>query len=287
MKNISKILCLVIAFALVIVSSAGCTPKITNDKITVAVTIVPLAGFVKAVCGDKVNVITLIPPGYSPATYEPTPQQMIEFSDANICFAVGVPAEESMLSEAVPTVIRLQDIVSEVYPDRYFDDGGRDPHIWLSVKRVKIMVTEIASQMSALDPVNADYYQSNAEEYLNQLDEVDLLLKAAVNEMDSKQFIVFHPAFGYLAEDYGLNMVALEEEGKEATAAHLQEVIDFAKAEGIKAIFYQEEIDSKQAQSFAEEIGGATVMLSPLAENYIENILSMINTIKEVNSKND
>ncbi|MDD4832670.1 MAG: zinc ABC transporter substrate-binding protein, partial [Clostridia bacterium] len=148
-------------------------------------------------------------------------------------------------------------------------------------------ITQIASQMSALDPINADYYQSNAEEYLNQLDEVDLSLKAAVNEMDSKQFIVFHPAFGYLAEDYGLNMVALEEEGKEATAAHLQEVIDFAKAEGIKAIFYQEEIDSKQAQSFAEEIGGATVMLSPLAENYIENILSMINTIKEVNNKND
>jgi len=287
MKNISKILCLVIAFSLIIVTSAGCAPKITNDKITVAVTIVPLAGFVKAVCGDKVNVLTLIPPGYSPATYEPTPQQMIEFSDADICFAIGVPAEEAMLSEAVPTVIRLQDIVAKVYPERYFEDGGRDPHIWLSVKRVKIMVTEIASQMSELDPVNADFYQSNAEEYLKQLDEVNTQLVSAVNEMDSKQFIVFHPSFGYLADDYGLNMVALEEEGKEATAAHLQEVIDFAKAEGIKAIFYQEEIDSKQAQSFAEEIGGATVMLSPLAENYIENILSMINTIKEVNSKND
>jgi len=280
-----KFLCIIIVLVLSAVLLMGCVPSQNDDKLTVAVTIVPLAGFVKAVCGDKVNVITMIPSGYNPATYEPTPQQMAEFSDSVICFAVGVPAETAMLAETEVAIVRLQDIVEDVYTVRYFEDGGSDPHIWLSVKRVKVMIGEIAEQMSAIDPVNADFYTANAQEYLLQLDEVDGELAAAVAEMESKQFIVFHPAFGYLADDYGLTMIALEEEGKEATAAHLQEVIDFAKAEGIKAIFYQEEIDSKQAQAFAEEIGGVTVMLSPLAENYIENILSMINTIKEVNNK--
>ena len=77
-------------------------------------------------------------------------------------------------------------------------------------------------------------------------------------------------------------MYALEEEGKEATAQRIIEMIDFAKKENIKAIFYQAEISKEQAKSFAEEIGGKTVMLSPLAENYIDNIKDMAKTMAEV-----
>jgi zinc transport system substrate-binding protein len=76
-------------------------------------------------------------------------------------------------------------------------------------------------------------------------------------------------------------MYALEEDGKEATAQHLQEMIDLAKAENIKVIFYQDEIDSSQSEAFAEEIGGKTVQLAPLAANYIENLKSMADTMAE------
>ena len=76
-------------------------------------------------------------------------------------------------------------------------------------------------------------------------------------------------------------MLALEEEGKEATPQHLQEMIDLAKKEDIKVIFYQEETDSKQAKAYAEEIGGKTAQLAPLAADYIENLEKMAQTIKE------
>jgi zinc transport system substrate-binding protein len=77
-------------------------------------------------------------------------------------------------------------------------------------------------------------------------------------------------------------MYALEEEGKEATAEHLQDMIDLAKAENIKVIFYQEEIDSSQSKAFAEEIGGKTIQLSPLAADYIENLKNMAELMAEV-----
>jgi zinc transport system substrate-binding protein len=98
----------------------------------------------------------------------------------------------------------------------------------------------------------------------------------------NKQFVVYHPAFGYFADDYGLTMVALEEEGKEATPQHLQDVIDFAKSENIKVIFYQAEIDSSQSAAFAEELGGKTMELSPLSGDYIENLKAMAGLMAEV-----
>ena len=100
--------------------------------------------------------------------------------------------------------------------------------------------------------------------------------------MSNRKFIVYHPAFGYLAEDYDLTMYSLEEEGKEATPRHLADMIDLAKSENIKAIFYQEEIDSSQSKAFAEEIGGRTIQLSPLAADYIENLKAMAQLMAEV-----
>jgi len=103
-----------------------------------------------------------------------------------------------------------------------------------------------------------------------------------VKGIQIKKFMVYHPAFGYIADDYGLTMYALEEEGKESTVKHLQEMVDLAKREKIKVIFYQEEIDSRQSEAFAEEIGGTTVKLAPLAANYIENLESMAEAIAGV-----
>lgn len=292
-KAITLIL-LLLAGLLSVAGCASATPAASgtpgtseNDgKITVAVTIVPEKTFVEAVCGDLVNVVCMVPPGSSPENYEPTADQMEDFSDASLYFAVGVPTEESnILPRAAEIqgmkVVKLQDTVSSVYPDREFAPGEKDPHIWLSPKRVKVMVDTIADEMGALDPENKGTYTANAEKYMEELDKLDAQLKTTFAGVKNKGFVVYHPAFGYLADDYGLSMVALEEEGKEATPQHMQEVIDLAKKQGIKVIYYQQEIDSKQSESFAEELGGKTVQLAPLAADYIENLKKMANTMAE------
>ena len=99
--------------------------------------------------------------------------------------------------------------------------------------------------------------------------------------MANRTFIVYHPAFGYFADDYNLTMVALEEEGKEADPRRMREVIDMAREKGIKIIFYQEDIDGRQSRTFAEELGGRAEKISPMAINYVDNIRRMARSFAE------
>lgn len=287
-RSINILTCLALTVCILYLSACGDGVKPQEDdtsgKLIIAVSIVPEQTFVEAVCGELAEVITMIPPGSSPENYEPTPGEMEKFSNASIYFTIGVPTEqENILPSAGDIkVVSLQDEAASVYPERKFESGERDPHIWLSPRRVMVMIEAIAREMAALDPENAAMYDKNAAAYIAQLDELDTQLKAALSGLNSRAIIVYHPAFGYFADDYGLEMHALEEEGKEATAERLQELIDFAKEENIKVIFYQQEIDSSQSEAFAEEIGGKTMQLSPLSADYTENIRSMAKLMAEV-----
>ena len=275
------LLCALIILAPAALISCG-ENKQKSDKLTVAVTIVPQATFAEAVCGDRVEIITLVPPGYSPENYEPVARLMEKFEDADIYFSIGVPAEEARILPAAPKdlkIVALDKAVASVYAPRYFEENEPDHHIWLSPKRAALMVRTMAEEMAKLDPEYADYYTERAEAYIKELEETDTRIIVILSGLQKRKFVAYHPAFGYFADDYGLEMLALEEEGKEASLKHTQEMIDLAKAEGLKVIFYQEEIDVSRSQAYAEEIGGRAVMLSPLAADYIDNLIYMAEQI--------
>ncbi len=259
---------------------AGCATEEGGGKIEVFVSIPPQAEQARAVCGDLADLKTLIPSGYSPETYEPAPRDIAELTQADIYFTIGVPAEEANVlprAEGIK-ISHLEEAAAREYPDLTIG-SERDPHIWLSPKRMAAMTAEMAEQMASLDPENADYYRDNANAYISRLTELEEYASGCTAGLENKKFIVFHPAFGYLADEFGLEMYALEEGGREATAPHLADMIDLAKSEGIDRIFCQKEAGERQAESFAEEIGGTAVYLSPLAENYIENYKTMIDLI--------
>jgi zinc transport system substrate-binding protein len=260
----------------------------SESKINVAVSIIPEETFVKEVGGDKVNVTTMIPSGQSPENYAPTTDIMEELSNSSLYFSIGVPTEDANILPKMADfnkeikIVNIADEVSKVYSERKFASGERDPHIWLSPKRAKVMVETIAKELSSVDPNNADYYKTNSENYIEELDKLDEDIKSSLLLLKTKDFICYHPAFGYFADDYSLQMTSLENEGKEATIEDFQKTIDFAKEKGIKVIFYQAEIDSKQAKSFATEINGNAEMIEPLASDYIYNLEKIAETFKQV-----
>lgn len=282
-KNIKIAILIILVIALVISMlflSFKDDNEVTKDIISVA--IVPEIEFVKVVAGDDFEIVTMVPPGASPENYEPTPLEKEKFEKSKVYFSMGVPTEENNILPNISDntkLVRLDEEVRKIYNDLTFENGGRDPHIWLSPKRVEVMVVKIADVLGELKPENKEKYKENANKYIEELENVSSEINEILKTKENKKFIVYHPAFAYLADEFGLEMYALEEEGKEATAQSLQEKIDLAKAEGIKYIFYQAEIDSTQARAYAEEIGGQTMMLSPLAENYIENLKEMANLL--------
>lgn len=282
-KNI-KIAILIIAVIIIVISMLFISFKKENgdSKEIISVAIVPEIEFVKAVAGDDFEIVTMVPPGASPENYEPTPLEKEKFEKSKIYFSMGVPTEENNILPNISEntkLVKLDEEVRKYYEDLIFENGGRDPHIWLSPKRVEVIVAKIAESLSELKPENKEKYEENANKYIEELENVSSEINEILENKENKKFVVYHPAFAYLADEFGLEMYALEEEGKEATAQSLQEKIDLAKEEGIKYIFYQAEIDSTQARAYAEEIGGQTMMLSPLAENYIENLKEMANLL--------
>ncbi|HZK19258.1 MAG TPA: zinc ABC transporter substrate-binding protein [Treponemataceae bacterium] len=299
MKNIThrKFLFLMVLGLFTVLLCASCNKKIqesSKQKNIVAVSIVPEASFVKKICGADFDVITLIPPGYNPSSYELGPQEKRHLSKAKICFTIGVPAEERILKSLSPAIKRvsLDHIVAKEYPQRFINEhmslnekanakGLRDPHIWLSPKRVQVMVSAIAENLINLNPSNAKKYKDNADAYISELQKLERDIVHILSPVKNKSFIVFHPSFGYFADDFGLHMYALENEGHDASPQTLIKLIDFAKKNGIKTIFYQDEIHSVQSRAFAEEIGGIAVPLYPLAADYSENLRKMAHLIKD------
>ncbi len=296
MKNLFKSL-MVIALLVSLTTLSACSRNTTktvlsSDELTVAVSLVPQQTFVKAVGGDLVDVVTLIPPGHSPANYAPTPQDMEAFSRSALYFMIGVPTEAANILPKTKElnknikIVNLSEIVGEVHPNRYFEDengeGFQDPHIWLSPRRVIVMVEAISKELSAVDEKNKSIYEQNAKDYIEKLEQLDKDLEASIEPLNNKTFIIFHPSLGYFAEDYGLEMLSIERSGKEATAKQLQAVINRGKKETIKVVFSQAEIDSKQTQAVADEIGGEVIQIEPLASNYIENMQKISDTFKEV-----
>jgi len=289
-----KKILIIVSFALLVL--VGCSNEST-DKLTVAVSIVPEETFVKAVAGDLVDIVVMIPPGSSPANYQPSPQEMAKFNESKVYFHIDVAAEKHILQSVNDDVklIDLAERVDEIYPARFFEDHdedldhdehdedldheghnhiGRDPHIWLSPKRAMVMIEVIRDELSSIDPDNKEIYAENADAYLSSLESLDQYLKSSFSDENSK-FIMYHPSMGYFADDYDLEMYAIESEGKQATAKDLEDVIVLAKSENIKYVFYQEEFDASQAEIVAKEIDGETIKVAPLSGDYINNLKSI------------
>ncbi len=278
-----KIISLILACA-VLLALGGCQADRSNGKPNASVAIVPMAEMARAVAGDLWNVNVVIPAGSSPENYEPTVAERMALEDSAIYFSVGVPAEAAAILPIISSstkIVRLDHTVADQFADLKMAEG-RDPHIWLSPKRAEAMVAAMAEAFALADPANKEIYMSNAQEYIAKINSADEYIKQKFEGVVGRKFIAFHPAFAYFADEYGLQMVALQEEGREATLQHMQDMADYAKREGIKAVVYQGEIDSKQVEAFAQQIGGKTVKLEPLAPDYIENLKEMADVLAEI-----
>lgn len=281
---------LLLLITLLSLTFIGCSSESSTDKPIIITSIVPMQTFIEKIAGDKYDVVAIVPTGASPSNYQPTPQEMLKISDAEYYFTIEVPTEVSNILEKIndfnPDVklFKINEIIKETYPELYFDDNKimRDPHIWLSPKRVILMIEEITTILSNDHPELANDFKINSNEYIQLLNELDEYIINIASSLSNKSFIIYHPSYGYFANDYGFKMIAIEEEGKEETAKGIEEIVGFAKENNIKIIFHQAEIDSSQAQAIAKEIGGKTTMLAPLSSDYIKSMKEVIDAFSQI-----
>ena len=258
-------------------------------KISVFVSILPQACFLERIGGEHVAVEVLVGEGQSPHTYEPTPRQMAKLSTAKAYFRIGVPFEKGILrkirqSHKNLVIVETQKGIAYRYlaghdhgKSRGNDQGEKghktpDPHIWMDPKLVKIQARNIYDALCRLDPVHRRDYMENLKGFQADLDRVDARISRSLAPFKGRMMYVFHPAFGYFADSYGLVQAPIEIEGKEPGAKQLARLIERAKKDRVKVIFVQPQFSMRSAGTIAKEIGGVVVPINSLARDYLANL---------------
>ncbi len=277
----------------------------TNPKnpIQVMVSILPQIEFVKKIGGDNVNVEAMIEPGFSPATYEPAPEQIKKLAKADLYIRIGyIPFEKAQMDKLKSLnpkmkilnfskgldLLKIKEPRYHEHEEGYEENHKKekkmdliDPHLWLSPKRVKRGLPAIAQALTEKRPELELFFKQNLRQYTRELDILDQELETQFSLLENRQFLVYHPAFGYLADDYGLTQIAIEEQGKEPTAAWLAHLVKQARENNIKVVFIQKQFSTQAAENLATEINGVVVPIDPLNPNYLDNMRNIGQTIHQ------
>ena len=161
---------------------------------------------------------------------------------------------------------------------------GKDPHVWVSPKNVKIIAKNIYDTLLEFDSINKEYYKTNYNNFIQEINQTDKRIKNIFSVLpQNSKFMVFHPSWGYFAKEYHLEQLVIEVEGKEPKPKILQEIIKKAKEEKVKAIFTQREFSDKSAKVIADELKIKVIKETPLAPNWSENLIEMANSIANNN----
>jgi zinc transport system substrate-binding protein len=156
-----------------------------------------------------------------------------------------------------------------------------DPHIWNSLRNARIMVENIYQGLAAVDPGNRIYYRTNEKKYLRQLDSLDRAIERLLAGKTRRSFMVYHPAWTYLALDYNLTQIPVAALGKEPTARGIEALIEQARRSQTRVVFASPQFSTKSAEVIAREIDGRVIMIDPLARDYLENMKRIAQTLAQ------
>ena len=269
-------------------SLSGCASYNLDDRPRVAVTILPQKYLLDKIVGDSIDVVCVVPEGNNPEEYSAVPSQMKKITSSALYFKVG---ELGFEKTTLPSILKNApniEVVTLSYDLEFISSkcshGGEghlhyDPHYWTSPNGSKVMATNMYNAIIELDSKNSSYYAENYRELIDELDSLDIMARSELNEIQNRQFAIFHPSLSYFARDYGLQQLTLEEMGKEMTPATMLKAIEQAIEGGVKTVFVQNEFSPEQVETFAQEIGAKIVVINPLAYNFVEEIKKVVYAI--------
>ena len=270
-----------------------CSDNGWTEPISVFVSIIPQKYFVERIGGNEVNVHVMVKAGESPATFNPNPKKMSRLTNTSLYFSIGVPFEKIWLSriKAIQPSLKLVPLNNNlpmIIPPGYQGSKNSfheksDPHIWTSPPLAKIMAIKIKDALSRESPQKAEFFKKNYTALAKDLEALHSEIQDIIAAKKTRSFMVFHPAWSYFAETYGLEQIAIEHQGKEPGPRALQKIVTRAKKLKIRVIFVQKQFGLLIAQKIAKMIGATVQEIDPLSENYFENMRQTAKAISGAN----
>ncbi len=259
----------------------------SSPPLRVTVTVPPLVWLVSEVAGPDVVVEHLIEVGEIPETFQPTDVRITAVARSALFFRIGVEAENGPWLKALADSGTLEVVdlrqglaLRAMKPESGAAESsgsqasgeGMDPHTWLSPRRLAIMAATVARHLSDADPTGAAGYNERAEALATRLRDLDAELRDRLAPVEGRAFFIFHPAWGYFADDYGLKQIAIEAEGKEPTEEELTRLVRRARDLEMRTLFVQPQVRSITAWNVARAVGAQIENLDPLATDLPANL---------------
>ncbi len=249
-----------------------------QEKITVVASFYPLYEFASRVVGDRAEVSSLVPAGVEPHDWEPTAEDVSRGRLADVLIINGAGFEKWADDMEAKVVANTSEGIEFNYEggkevgddDHGYEDatgGGVNPHIWLDPILAKHQIEKIRNVMVSSDPANADYYNQNADRFTAELDSLDAFIRSELADCDKSDFIAFHDAFTHFSERYGLRQHSIHSASPEGEVLPqtIQQIIELANEFDINVIYSEDLIDSRLADTIANDIpDGKVLVLSPI-----------------------
>ncbi|MBQ2788270.1 MAG: zinc ABC transporter substrate-binding protein [Thermoguttaceae bacterium] len=289
--------------ALTRLSAARRQASETDSRLRVLVAVDPLAYLVERIGGDRVAVSTLTPPGKDPESFSPTPSDLAALSATRLFFRVGLPIEERFaqnIASFAPNS-RVVDLCENVellsnpcghshseadgdhssHPHSHSCSSSElDPHVWTSPAVARLLVRQATAALCETSPENAEFFQANAATLDAELAALQTEISQRLAPFEGRAFVVFHPAYGYFANEFHLTQRAIESQGKAPRPRELAKLSQEARADGLRATIVQPEFDRAAAQVVAKEIGAELIVHSPLEKDYFANLRALTDALE-------
>ncbi|WP_071147607.1 metal ABC transporter solute-binding protein, Zn/Mn family [Bacteroides ihuae] len=283
---------IIYSFALLLLVSCNGQPKKEkNDKRIIMVTMEPQRFFTEAIAGEKFNIESMVPKGSSPETYDPTPQQLTQLSKSEAYFRIGyIGFEQSWMERLTDNAPHMNvfdtskdvELIHETGHDHgdHHHQGGIEPHIWSSTANAQIIAKNTFNALCTLDKKNEAYYLERYSSLSQRITRTDSIIRNIfASSHADRTFMIYHPALSYFARDYGLHQICIEEGGKEPSPAHLKNLIDICKAEGVRTIFIQPEFDRRNAEIIAKQTGAIIVPINPINYDWEKEMIHIAKSL--------
>ncbi|MBQ8098926.1 MAG: zinc ABC transporter substrate-binding protein [Bacteroidaceae bacterium] len=248
---------------------SGCAPK-EQQKKTLVVSIEPLRYFAEQIAGDRYNVVSIVPEGYSPETYEPSPHQLLTLSSAQAYLKVGqLGFETTWLPKMISNVPQLPVIdTSQGLPDVAFD-----PHTWTSPRSALLICRNICTALCQSDTAYATHFRANLHRLENKIRTTEHSVDSLLSQTHVRTFVTVHPMFSRLAADYGLKQLSIEHNGKEPTPSRLAQLCREAQQEGVRCVLVIPEFGEEHAAVIARESEAKLFTIHPLSYQWDQEII--------------
>ena len=260
------------------------------------VSILPQSYFASRIVGPeedaRTRIMTLVGPGQNPHNYEPTPRQMADLAAARAWVLSGTEFEISLrpkVEALFPRLtiidgtagVRFRTLTAGEAEDDGHDDDGIDRHTWLGHKPARIMAGHILAALYDIDSPGEATYRKNYRALITDMDQEFGSLREKLSPQRGRVVFVYHPAFGYFLDEFGIIQEAVEIDGKEPTPRALNGLIERARRERAAAIFVQAQFPVNTAKTAAEAAGAVLVPLDPLAPDWLANIRHMGEVLRQ------